>query len=407
MSERVIEGLWDCPYCNSKGIGGLSKHCPECGHPQDKGTKFYVGKKKRYLSDDEVDKVGNAPDWVCDYCAGLNNAKYIYCRNCGAARGKGTKDYFTSKETADTVNKTIPSSQTEKRHYDFSEDFTEDFVEKDTAIVETEDTGIVGSENASTVERAAKSNVTRLVQCAKRSLPALGRIIVPIFVIGIIFIGILALFYPKYVDATVSEKSWEREIEIEEYRTVKENGWSIPSGGRLLYSQSEIRSYETVLDHYETKTRTVTEQVFDGYDTNTYYTDNGNGTFTEHTSQTPRYRTETKLETYEEPVYKQVPVYDTKYYYEIERWIYDRTETSAATDENPYWAEYVLDDNERVSDKKESYDVVFIDDEGKEYTYSCEYGEWTGYELAEEVELKLSAGIVLEVTSKDNIIDVN
>ena len=41
----------------------------------------------------------------------------------------------------------------------------------------------------------------------------------------------------------------------------------------------------------ETKTRQVSYEVLDGYDeVITGYTDNGNGTFTENTTQVPRYR---------------------------------------------------------------------------------------------------------------------
>ena len=48
MADKLIEGIWDCPYCDAKGIGGLRKYCPNCGHPQDKGTKFRVGEETRY-----------------------------------------------------------------------------------------------------------------------------------------------------------------------------------------------------------------------------------------------------------------------------------------------------------------------------------------------------------------------
>ena len=23
MAKKIVEGLWDCPYCGQKGIGGL------------------------------------------------------------------------------------------------------------------------------------------------------------------------------------------------------------------------------------------------------------------------------------------------------------------------------------------------------------------------------------------------
>lgn len=92
--DRIVEGVWDCPYCGANDIGGLTKHCPCCGHPQDKGTEFRLGKAKRYLTEEEADKVGTNPDWACDFCQSLNNSRYSYCSNCGAKREAENKDYF-------------------------------------------------------------------------------------------------------------------------------------------------------------------------------------------------------------------------------------------------------------------------------------------------------------------------
>ena len=100
MGDKIVEGIWDCPYCDATSIGGLQKYCPNCGHPQDKDTKFRLGEKKRYLTDDEISKVGTDPDWACDYCDSLNNSKYKYCHNCGASREKDTKDYFDLHQTS-------------------------------------------------------------------------------------------------------------------------------------------------------------------------------------------------------------------------------------------------------------------------------------------------------------------
>lgn len=39
---KIIEGLWDCPFCGNKRIRAGQKTCPDCGHPQDENTKFYM-----------------------------------------------------------------------------------------------------------------------------------------------------------------------------------------------------------------------------------------------------------------------------------------------------------------------------------------------------------------------------
>ena len=78
--------------------------------------------------------------------------------------------------------------------------------------------------------------------------------------------------------------------------------------------------------------------MIDHYNTEYSYSDNGNGTFTEHTKQVPVYKTEYYEETHQEPVYRQDPVYATKYYYDIDKWFDSgRDYPSSGTDQNPYW----------------------------------------------------------------------
>ena len=98
MREKVIEGLWDCPYCNADRIGGLTKYCPSCGNPQSKDTKFYLGEKKEYLSEEKIAEVGTEADWKCEYCFSLNNAKLKFCKGCGAERTEENKDYHQIRQ---------------------------------------------------------------------------------------------------------------------------------------------------------------------------------------------------------------------------------------------------------------------------------------------------------------------
>ena len=38
----VVEGYWDCQYCENKGIRGRFKTCPHCGHPRDASVTFFT-----------------------------------------------------------------------------------------------------------------------------------------------------------------------------------------------------------------------------------------------------------------------------------------------------------------------------------------------------------------------------
>ena len=45
---KIIEGLWDYTFCGNKRIRAGQKTCPDCGHPQDENTKFYMPDEIKY-----------------------------------------------------------------------------------------------------------------------------------------------------------------------------------------------------------------------------------------------------------------------------------------------------------------------------------------------------------------------
>lgn len=53
--------------------------------------------------------------------------------------------------------------------------------------------------------------------------------------------------------------------------------------------------------------------------------DMGNGYFEEETISTPVYETYYETEEYQEPIYRDEPVYAMKYYYDIDRYVYERS----------------------------------------------------------------------------------
>lgn len=187
--------------------------------------------------------------------------------------------------------------------------------------------------------------------------------------------------------------SWERSIDIERYQTVDESGWSLPVGARLHYSQEEFSHYEQVLDHYETKTRQVAKERISGYEEYvTGYRDLGNGYFEETTSSRPIYETYYETETYEEPVYRDEAVYRTKYYYEIDKWLYERSVKTNGTDKEPYWGEVNLNSDERVSSERENYTILGLNKKEKEQSISLSYKDWNSLEVGQTVKLKVSLG---------------
>ena len=349
--KRIVEALWDCPYCGAKGIGGLTKTCPSCGHPQDAGTKFYMGEKKNYVDEKKAENYGKGADWTCAYCGALNRYDAKECSGCGAAREESQSDYFQNQEA--------------------NEQKAQETAREEAQFI------------APTPPVKKKRNWKKL-------LIGLGAA-------ALVLILLIALLVPKTDTATISSKDWERSISIEEYQTVTESDWSVPEGGRLMEQHEEVYGYDHVLDHYETVEVQKSRRVEDGYDTETDYQDNGDGTFTEVTRQVPRYKTEYYTEYEQQPVYIPVPIYMTKYTYEIERWVPTRTADSSGHNDEPYWEDSRITRAEREGSRSDAYAVTLTGKKGRTYQVRVSEEIWNDLQLDKPVKIKTSGSRVTEI----------
>ena len=388
---RIIEGLWDCSYCGTKGIGGSKRTCTNCGRSRDEGTTFYLPGQKRYVPREEAKKVSRKPDWLCDYCGQLSPDSAKECISCGASRTSENLDYFQNKAKHEAEEKERLERQSSARVNSY---MYEDMSYERTSSISTSKKQVEEPWERRTKERNSfleeKSSSSKFFDSLKSFnwTPIIVCILVAALIAGLVY-----LFIPKQHELTVTDIRWERHIDIQEYRTVNESDWSLPAGGRLQYTNREIHHYEDVFDHYETKTRQVPKERYVRTETVvTGYRDLGNGYFEEITSSRDIYETYYETETYQEAVYRSEPVYRTKYYYEIERWVYDRTATSQAADKHPKWPELNLAENERESSRQEKYTVTGKDGEGEEYTFTLSYLEWERVHLGQEIEVKISFG---------------
>lgn len=334
--SRIIKGYWRCKYCNTNDIDGLVDICPNCGKQKSADVKYYMKEEITEVTDEELEKAGMSreerdgkhKDWVCNYCGQLNNWGDNECQACAAPKEESTHEYGMAEEKEPEPVKEVPISKPVKKKKQFS--------------------------------------------------PIKAAVIAAI--LGII----VFLFYPIKETLTITEFSWDRTITIEEMRTEKDSGWSVPSGGRVYDEKWEFKEYKQVLDHYETVEVTKSREVISHYETDYSYVDNGDGTFTEVATDRPVYTTEYYTETEQEPVYRQDPVYATKYYYEIDRWYDDRDYESSGEDQEPYWnTDYILADDERDSKREENYYVHYNNEKKEEFSYS----EWSSKEIGDGFEV--------------------
>ena len=304
---RIIEGFWDCKHCNTTGIRGSIRECPNCSKARDENTSFYLNKKKiSYVPKEKAVDINRNPDWVCEYCNQLNSDNNKYCVSCAAPRTGQNLNYFENQKKKDEERKQDLLKDVEYKNQNYSSNSYDSVsVISDTSY-------------------SSRSSYSQKNSFSLRNL--FSTYMMPILITLFSIIGIAAFIFlliPKPQEVTIQQMSWERSIDIEKYQTVEESDWSLPSDARLLYSQEEFSHYEQVLDHYETRTKQVAKERISGYEEYVSgYRDLGNGYFEEITSSRPIYETYYETETYEEPIYRDEAVYKTKYYYEIDKWVY-------------------------------------------------------------------------------------
>ncbi len=349
----VKEGRWDCQYCGTTGNLGRHRQCQNCNRSRPENTKFYMADEAE-ITDKRLQKqalVG--PDWVCEFCGTSNAADISVCGSCGAPR-----------ESTSPVQ--------EVKTYDLGEAPTTGDMTLD--------------------EDPRKSKAQSQDASPKRKLPI--AVIAGIAIVAIICLGAIAflVFGGGDSDASVSGFQWERSFEVEAFQTVTEEDWELPTEARLLSQKEEIHHYDQILDHYETRQREIEDQVQTG--TETYVCgqrDLGNGFFEDIQCERPIYETQVRTESYEEPIYRDEPVYQPLYTYEIDKWIVIRTENSSGSDHSPYWPRVDLNSDEREGESQESYIVYFTDVDGETHEWETTLDEWQKFEQGQNVILKLNA----------------
>lgn len=409
---RIVENLWDCPYCESKGIRGGITACPNCGRARTKETKFYLPDQITSYVETPIEK---GPDWMCPYCDSYNRYSATHCSQCGAAKGKH-KTYFdilqergVKPDLKKPSNDTTSSDDTYTNSAEYEPSMTAHEPRRShksyTSSAEHFDTYHDTTDNAFETHYTPPST-SRYRTSIKETINNHHRLF---SIIGGILLGTLivclciGIFIPKTKALTIQQTAWTRSIEIEKNRLVEESDWSVPSDAvEVIKSQREIHHYDKVIDHYETVTEQKSRQVFDGYDISYSYRDLGNGYSEQIENRTPRYRTEYYTETHQEPVYRNNPVYRTKYYYTVWRYVYDHTETASGNSDTigatvPNWPTYRLIGDQREGRRLETYTVTAADKKGNVKTYDVGYDVWVQLKPNQTYNTKVSFGRITEI----------
>lgn len=432
---KLLEGKWDCSNCNHTGILGRHRKCPTCGDPRN---PVLTPEEKPYLPSDAnevtdhslIENFSHGPDWNCGYCGNANLGDASHCENCGR-----------SKDYDDTVNRrstyldgVLAQGVTLDPEPDTASERVEEDLDAATRLIEEPDqprslndvilpadalkhSGVIADrvESYSSDNEAPNKRGTALDFIKRNHYVFIGAAVLS--VIALIISGLYFLLRTTPQQLSVTEKSWSRSTEVEEFRTLTQEDWSYPSDARVLDSFSAIHHHDRVLDHYDTEYYTDYEQQYAGQESYSYpcgsrTVDYGNGSFGSETQycngSRAVYRTVAVQKSRQVPVYRNVPVYRTKYRFEIDRWVFDYWVTvsaNAVDDPTPDWPKpNSLETDQRVgSDRQASYTVELKHQEtGKLYTQEVDLNTWQSINVGEQVTGNITRGGTLRSVDWEN-----
>ncbi len=333
MSETDLgtyQMLWDCPYCGSaKLLGKTHRHCPACGAAQDPERRYFPSDEDKVTVEDHE---FTGADRKCPACSTPMAAAATHCAGCGSAM-----DGSAAVETrADQVHASGTAAAGES---------VQDAVDEMRASAAAAEEG-----PPEPPPKKKKSKVGCVIGCVVLAL-----------VLAVIAVVLVVVLWKRESSIQVAGHTWERTIEVEEYRSVKDEDWcdEMPSAAHDVTRSKEVRSHK---------------KVADGEDCSVRRKDQGDGTFKEVEECKTRYREE--------------PVYDQKCKYTVERWKHDRTakETGLSLADSPSWPSVKLSKTgtcigcEREGSRDERYTVHFASDEGEDLECDLPLSSWSGYE---------------------------
>lgn len=88
-----------------------------------------------------------------------------------------------------------------------------------------------------------------------------------------------------------------------------------------------------------------------------------------------------------------------KYYYDIDKWVMDRTESSKGADNAPYWSAYTLAENERTEFQGGAY-VLLIKTKESSYFVSVPLAIWEKYHAGDQVTISVINGNIVSINDE-------
>jgi hypothetical protein len=238
MNDRTYEMLWDCHYCGTRKLLGLThRHCPECGAAQDPTLRYFPADADKVAVEDHV---YHGADVLCPACKAPAGAAAKCCGNCGSPLHGGGQ-----------------------------------------VRLRTDQVARAGGGFAGETEADAKSEAAGGARPAPPKKSRTGLVVgIVLGLIALIGVAIaVALLWTQEVGLQAFGHTWKREVRIEAFQTLSQSAWcdAMPADASAVTRSREVRSHR---------------KIPDGQDCRTRRKDRGDGTYTEKRECTTKYRSE-------------------------------------------------------------------------------------------------------------------
>lgn len=359
------------------------------------------------MSEEDKKLFTGKADWYCEYCDSMNPSNTDTCLNCGSPKGESKKDYFDRKREQIAKGEIKKEQNVVFPKEELKEITSKTFESPKSSSYED---NLYNSDSCATSQYAnsynySSSNNKKKIDFSFLNLKAILISIAIFIACGLSLFGIVYACMPKNDTITVQSISWERNIETEIEKTFSESGWTLPAGARLRYTNQEWHHDDKVIDHYETVEVTKYNYEKVGERTWVEYEENGDGTSDIINCSEDIYDYVPYTTTEKEPIYKNVPVYQTKYYYDIDRYVHSRDLRTWGNDKKVYWSDESLFSKERERIRTETYSITALNEKGEIKTYTLSYSIWKDVEIGDTFEVKVHLGNRIEILDDEgNII---
>lgn len=353
----VYEGKWRCARCSSVNRG-RDVGCLTCGVKRSADVEFFLDETAAQISDEKLLNQANAgADWICLYCGSNNRAAENRCSGCGSLRGGDNKQL--AEETRGVGDW---SEAAQKNHQ---------------------------SQTPAPVQPPKPFFSRKFVKFGLLGAGAFGFIFVAL-------VGLLIFISTREYDTEieVSGLEWKRSIALEEYKTVTETAWEgeVPPGARVQTNERALHHTDKVPDGTRTVPETYSERVSDGTERYVCGRKNKkNGYFEDEYCTRTKYKTVTKTRNKTETIYRDVPVYKTRYTFLIDKWIAAGEKTTSGEDFEPKWADVKVDNvKTRETGRTEFYNLMCKElGDNKLHKMEIATGEWNQFRSGQRLKGKL------------------